>query len=137
MNERYKFDAIQVSYLSDASLSIENPPRLQYIKVTHSVWRAEAEANTTKNSKMNATIVTTVQSLMESATTESTSIVLNHMSRFTWLDYFFFVVLVGFSTFIGFYYGFVSKHKQNNTSEYILGGQTMKILPIATSLVTS
>lgn len=92
--------------------------------------------------KMNGSIVagtiTTVRNLIDSATnTESAFVMHDRMARFTWLDYFFFVALLGLSTLIGYYYGFVSKHKQDNTAEYILGGQSMKILPIATSLVAS
>lgn len=57
--------------------------------------------------------------------------------HFTWLDNFFFVALLGVYVLIGLYYGFWSKHKQNNRSEYILGGRTMQIVPIAASLVAS
>lgn len=56
---------------------------------------------------------------------------------FGWLDYGFFVGLLGVSAFIGVFYGFFSKHKQNNTSEYILGGRSMQMLPVATSLIAS
>lgn len=57
--------------------------------------------------------------------------------HFGWLDYGFFVALLGMSALIGIFYGFVSKHKQNNTAEYILGGRSMKILPVATSQIAS
>lgn len=57
--------------------------------------------------------------------------------HFGWLDYGFFVALLGMSTLIGIFYGFFSKHKQNNTNEYILGGRSMKILPVATSQIAS
>lgn len=57
--------------------------------------------------------------------------------HFGWPDYAFFVGLLGISTLIGVYYGFFSKHKQNNTAEYIFGGRSMKILPVATSLIAS
>lgn len=58
-------------------------------------------------------------------------------SQFGTIDYAFFVGLLAVSALIGVYYGFFSKHKQNNTSEYILGGRTMKILPVATSMIAS
>lgn len=57
--------------------------------------------------------------------------------HFGWLDYGFFVGLLGMSTLIGIFYGFFSKHKQNNVSEYILGGRSMKILPVAISMIAS
>lgn len=57
--------------------------------------------------------------------------------HFGWIDYGLFIVLLGISTLIGIYYGFFSKHKQNNMSEYILGGRSMKILPVATSMIAS
>lgn len=57
--------------------------------------------------------------------------------HFSWLDYGFFVGLLGLSALIGVYYGFFSKHKQNTTSEYILGGRTMKIIPVATSMIAT
>lgn len=57
--------------------------------------------------------------------------------HFGWIDYGLFIALLGISTLIGIYYGFFSKHKQNNISEYILGGRSMKILPVATSMIAS
>lgn len=57
--------------------------------------------------------------------------------HFSWLDYGLFVLLLGVSTMIGVYYGFFSKHKQNNTNEYILGGRSMAILPVAISIIAT
>lgn len=59
----------------------------------------------------------------------------NFVFHFSWLDYTFFLGLLSLSALIGIYYGFFSKHKQNNTDEYILGGRSMKILPVATSMI--
>lgn len=56
---------------------------------------------------------------------------------FQWYDYLFFGLLLGMSVVIGLYYAFFSTHKQNNTSEYILGGKSMKSLPVAISLVSA
>jgi Na+/proline symporter len=42
--------------------------------------------------------------------------------------------MMGFSTFIGLYYGFFAKRKQNNTNEYLLGSKSLKIIPVAISL---
>jgi len=38
---------------------------------------------------------------------------------------------------IGIYFGFISKKKQNNTTEYLLGGKQMNFFPIAASLIAS
>lgn len=57
--------------------------------------------------------------------------------HFTPYDYSFFGALLSFSVLIGIYYGFFSKHKQNSTQEYMLGGKTMKIIPVAISLIAS
>lgn len=57
--------------------------------------------------------------------------------HFGWIDYSLFVALLGISTLIGIFYGFFSKHKQNNISEYIFGGRTLKVLPVATSMIAS
>lgn len=38
---------------------------------------------------------------------------------------------------IGVYFGFISKKKQNNTKEYLLGGKKMNFFPIAASLIAS
>lgn len=57
--------------------------------------------------------------------------------HFGWIDYGLFVALLGISTMIGIFYGFFSKHKQNNISEYIFGGRSMQILPVAISMTAS
>lgn len=57
--------------------------------------------------------------------------------HFGWIDYSLFAALLGISTLIGVFYGFFSKHKQNNISEYIFGGRSMQILPVATSMIAS
>lgn len=56
---------------------------------------------------------------------------------FAWYDYLLFVLLLGLSVAIGLYYAFFSRHKQNNTNEYILGGKTMSVIPVAISLVSA
>lgn len=57
--------------------------------------------------------------------------------HFSLLDYVLFVSMLLLSTFIGLYYGFVAKTKQNTVKEYLLGGKTMHILPISMSLIAS
>lgn len=57
--------------------------------------------------------------------------------HFGWFDYGLFAALLGTSALIGVFYGFFSKHKQNNIAEYIFGGRSMKMLPVATSMIAS
>lgn len=57
--------------------------------------------------------------------------------RFAAFDYVIFGILLSFSALIGIYYGFVAKRKQDNITEYILGGKTMPLFPIAVSLIVS
>lgn len=59
------------------------------------------------------------------------------MTQFQWYDYILFLAMLGLSVMIGLYYAFCSKHKQNNIKEYIMGGNTLKSLPVAVSLVSS
>lgn len=54
---------------------------------------------------------------------------------FGWLDYLLFSLMLGGSAVIGVYFGFFGKKKQNNTLEYLMGGKTMSIFPIAMSLI--
>uniref|UniRef100_A0A182NTY1 Sodium/solute symporter n=1 Tax=Anopheles dirus TaxID=7168 RepID=A0A182NTY1_9DIPT len=56
---------------------------------------------------------------------------------FSWFDYTIFALLLLLSTFIGVYFGFVSKIKQNNKKEYLLGGKTMNKFPVSASLIAS
>ncbi|XP_050448489.1 sodium-coupled monocarboxylate transporter 1-like isoform X2 [Cataglyphis hispanica] len=55
---------------------------------------------------------------------------------FGWTDYILFGGLLGISVLIGIYFGFFST-KQDNTTEYLLGGKTMSFLPISMSLIAS
>lgn len=81
-----------------------------------------ADSHTTKESALNI---------------DSGKIVAEAVSHFSVLDYSFFVVILSLSALIGVYYGYFSKHKQNTTSEYILAGRSMSILPVATSLIAT
>lgn len=54
---------------------------------------------------------------------------------FSFLDYSLFAIMLGMSALIGVYFGFISKKKQNNTTEYLLGGKKMNFFPIAASLI--
>lgn len=57
--------------------------------------------------------------------------------HFTPIDYAIFIVLLVVSNLIGFYYGFISKKKQNSTTEYLLGDRQMMVVPIAISLIVT
>nr|XP_012219270.1 PREDICTED: sodium-coupled monocarboxylate transporter 1-like isoform X2 [Linepithema humile] len=60
-----------------------------------------------------------------------------NLDRFTfgWLDYTLFGLLLLVSVFIGVYFGFFSK--QDNTTEYLLGGKRMGCFPVAMSIIAS
>ena len=53
----------------------------------------------------------------------------------SWLDYVVFAVMLLLSALIGIYFAFFAKKKQNTTTEYLMGGKTMGIFPIAMSLI--
>lgn len=53
---------------------------------------------------------------------------------FGWCDYVIFGSMLGISVLIGIYFGCFGS-KQSTTSEYLLGGKNMKVLPIVISLV--
>lgn len=56
---------------------------------------------------------------------------------FSIFDYGVFISMLLLSALIGVYFGFISKNKQNNTAEYLLGSKKMGFLPIAASLIAS
>ncbi|KFB41195.1 hypothetical protein ZHAS_00008759 [Anopheles sinensis] len=62
--------------------------------------------------------------------------IVEHMRRFAWPDYLVFVSMLLLCIFIGVYFGFVQK-KPNTESEYLMGGRTMLVFPIALSLIAS
>ncbi|XP_071862299.1 sodium-coupled monocarboxylate transporter 2 [Bombus fervidus] len=55
---------------------------------------------------------------------------------FGWTDYTLFGGLLGISVLIGIYFGCFGK-KQDNTTEYLLGGKTMSCFPVSMSLIAS
>ncbi|KAJ9575571.1 hypothetical protein L9F63_007579 [Diploptera punctata] len=55
---------------------------------------------------------------------------------FGWIDYAFFIMMLAISTLIGIYFGFCGK-KADTPEEYLLGGKSMRTLPVAVSLVAS
>ncbi|XP_065079989.1 sodium-coupled monocarboxylate transporter 1-like [Ochlerotatus camptorhynchus] len=56
---------------------------------------------------------------------------------FSVVDYVIFASMLLMSTLIGVYFGFLSKVKQNNTKEYLLGGKTMNKFPVSASLIAT
>lgn len=77
---------------------------------------------------------------MESTTVAATTLLeqgAKLVLRFTAFDYGIFVLLLAISVLIGFYFGFVSKIKQNNVEEYLLGGKSMPKFPVAASLIAT
>ncbi|KAF2897368.1 hypothetical protein ILUMI_08807, partial [Ignelater luminosus] len=54
---------------------------------------------------------------------------------FSWFDYILFITMMGLSAIIGIYFGLFKK--QNTTIDYLQGGKTMKVFPIAMSLAAS
>lgn len=55
---------------------------------------------------------------------------------FGWTDYTLFTGLLGISVLIGIYFGCFGK-KQDNTTEYLLGGKSMSCFPVGMSLIAS
>nr|XP_019536046.2 sodium-coupled monocarboxylate transporter 1-like [Aedes albopictus]XP_029708665.1 sodium-coupled monocarboxylate transporter 1-like [Aedes albopictus] len=56
---------------------------------------------------------------------------------FSVVDYGIFVSMLLLSALIGVYFGFLSKVKQDNTKEYLLGGKTMNKFPVSASLIAT
>jgi len=57
-------------------------------------------------------------------------------NRFTAWDYVVFAVVLAISSAIGLYYG-CTGNKQNSTSEFLMAGRSMSVLPVALSLLAS
>lgn len=57
-------------------------------------------------------------------------------SKFHWADYVIFVLTLVISACIGIYYAWTDKRKQN-TSDFLLGGRQMRLLPVTLSLTAS
>lgn len=55
------------------------------------------------------------------------------LKRFGWADYLVFAGMLVVSLGIGLYYGCIGS-KQKTTSEFLLGGRSMGVFPVAMSL---
>lgn len=64
--------------------------------------------------------------------TELTDIILN-LQRFSWPDYLVLVLMLFLCILIGIYFGI--NQKSNCENEYLMGGRSMSIFPVAMSLV--
>ncbi|XP_029719933.1 sodium-coupled monocarboxylate transporter 1 [Aedes albopictus] len=62
--------------------------------------------------------------------------IVEHMRRFSWPDYLVFVSMLFLCILIGIYFGFMQR-KPSTESEYLMGGRTMLVFPIALSLIAS
>lgn len=58
-----------------------------------------------------------------------------HLQRFVWQDYLLFVIMLMVCVVIGIYFGFVKKKQASAELEYLMGGRSMLIFPIALSLI--
>jgi len=59
-----------------------------------------------------------------------------HNNRFSAWDYVIFAVILAIASAIGLYYG-CTGNKQNSTSEFLMAGRSMSVLPVALSLLAS
>ncbi|XP_055538986.1 sodium-coupled monocarboxylate transporter 1 [Wyeomyia smithii] len=62
--------------------------------------------------------------------------IVEHMRRFSWPDYLVFVMMLFLCILIGIYFGFMQR-KPSTEVEYLMGGRTMLVFPIALSLIAS
>ncbi|KAG8229026.1 hypothetical protein J437_LFUL007581 [Ladona fulva] len=59
-----------------------------------------------------------------------------HRKSLPVIDYCLFAAMLAFSALIGVYFAFFAKKKQNTTSEYLMGGKSMGVIPVALSLIS-
>uniref|UniRef100_A0A182PLP8 Sodium/solute symporter n=1 Tax=Anopheles epiroticus TaxID=199890 RepID=A0A182PLP8_9DIPT len=110
---------------------------------TSTVISTTSSAPITETMETSTIITETTASEMVSSTTPedilptSTISTMTEALLFSWFDYTIFALLLLLSTFIGVYFGFLSKIKQNNKKEYLLGGKTMNKFPVSASLIAS
>lgn len=80
---------------------------------------------------------TTTVSLSSSTAGMSVDVADSEDLLFSVFDYVIFASMLLLSALIGVYFGFLSKVKQNNTKEYLLGGKTMSKFPVSASLIAT
>lgn len=59
------------------------------------------------------------------------------MLEFDIIEYSVFIFMLGVSTLIGVYFGFIKKKEQDTVEGYLLGGKQMELFPIGMSLISS
>lgn len=67
-------------------------------------------------------------------TLKNATMAVHELALFDWTDYSVFFMMLLSSALIGVYFGCFGS-KQNTPAEYLLGGKSMKALPIGLSLV--
>uniref|UniRef100_A0A182UC24 Sodium/solute symporter n=1 Tax=Anopheles melas TaxID=34690 RepID=A0A182UC24_9DIPT len=100
---------------------------------TPSTVAMETSTITPETTVTDTASFTTTESILATSTMSS----ITEALLFSWFDYTIFALLLLLSTFIGVYFGFLSKIKQNNKKEYLLGGKTMNKFPVSASLIAS
>uniref|UniRef100_A0A8W7PF47 Sodium/solute symporter n=1 Tax=Anopheles coluzzii TaxID=1518534 RepID=A0A8W7PF47_ANOCL len=100
---------------------------------TPSTAATETSTITPETTVTDTSTVTATEGILATSTMST----LTEALLFSWFDYTIFALLLLLSTFIGVYFGFLSKIKQNNKKEYLLGGKTMNKFPVSASLIAS
>nr|XP_040236972.2 sodium-coupled monocarboxylate transporter 1-like [Anopheles coluzzii] len=93
----------------------------------------ETSTITPETTVTDTSTVTATESILATSTMST----ITEALLFSGFDYTIFALLLLLSTFIGVYFGFLSKIKQNNKKEYLLGGKTMNKFPVSASLIAS
>uniref|UniRef100_A0A182QV60 Sodium/solute symporter n=1 Tax=Anopheles farauti TaxID=69004 RepID=A0A182QV60_9DIPT len=135
--------SVEQATVSSAELTLTsttlNPVTIVTQLITESTKLLIDVTTTTMQGSVSSSSAPSSQVVMETttATLASTASPIKETLLFSWFDYTIFVLLLLLSTFIGVYFGFVSKIKQNNKKEYLLGGKTMNKFPVSASLIAS
>ncbi|CRK98115.1 CLUMA_CG011483, isoform A [Clunio marinus] len=108
---------------------------MEGIKDVSSQTVSEAVTKSTTNS-VNPSLLTKITEIVSNESRDESHGTMKGM-RFSNVDYTVFFIMLAMSALIGIYFGFISKKKQNNTEEYLLGGKKMNFFPIAASLIAS
>ncbi|XP_055541915.1 sodium-coupled monocarboxylate transporter 1-like isoform X1 [Wyeomyia smithii] len=128
------------SILRDSHSSTDTPLTTVLNFLSSEVTEALTSTTMLTSSSISVQHQTTTEfmaSMAPIATTTATPTVAIMSLHFSYYDYTIFVLMLLLSTLIGVYFGFMSKIKQNNTKEYLLGGKTMSKFPVSASLIAS
>ncbi|XP_046397337.1 sodium-coupled monocarboxylate transporter 1-like [Ischnura elegans] len=97
------------------------------------VWTTEEWSTVEEEESISHGLPTTVASKVTRRVAKSMALV----KKFSPVDYAVFCTMLGMSATIGIYFAFCARQKQNTTSEYLMGGKKMGIIPVSLSLVAS